>query len=258
MFGQGSFNVTANPNPGSAGPPFPLTAADNGLSVDAISGRVVLGQNVGAVGDPGQLLSAREVPLKGFSFTLGEAGSSFFVANPNPALGLFQLGDIDSVTNGTFFQIVDVIQTVTIQSGGFAGFNFIGSPGSQQVTIGDFFGVANGTNIDIQDAAQIISFNGTVNTLVFDIVNRRYRLGQLTGGNTTRIDIEDIPQRISAFAVNGFRVVGDTTLIHSGTVLANAAGAAAGTLLNSPSAGNPTKWIQIDDNGTIRKIPTWL
>lgn len=47
-------------------------------------------------------------------------------------------------------------------------------------------------------------------------------------------------------------------LIKSSVALTNAAGAAVGTLNNAPTAGNPTKWCQIDDNGTIRKFPTWL
>lgn len=36
-------------------------------------------------------------------------------------------------------------------------------------------------------------------------------------------------------------------------------GAAAntGTLTNAPAAGNPTCWIQVDDNGTPRYIPAW-
>lgn len=50
---------------------------------------------------------------------------------------------------------------------------------------------------------------------------------------------------------------GGTTLLKSGVALANGAAAAAGTLTNAPAAGNPTKWISIDDNGTIRKIPAW-
>lgn len=37
----------------------------------------------------------------------------------------------------------------------------------------------------------------------------------------------------------------------------NGAAAAAGTLLNAPAAGNPTKWIPVDDNGTTRYIPAW-
>lgn len=35
------------------------------------------------------------------------------------------------------------------------------------------------------------------------------------------------------------------------------AAAAAGTLTNAPAAGNPAKWIPINDNGTIRYIPAW-
>lgn len=35
------------------------------------------------------------------------------------------------------------------------------------------------------------------------------------------------------------------------------AGGSEGTLGNSPSAGNPTKWILIDDNGVQRAFPTW-
>jgi hypothetical protein len=42
-----------------------------------------------------------------------------------------------------------------------------------------------------------------------------------------------------------------------GTAYTNNAAAAAGTLANAPVAGNPTKWIPINDNGTIRNIPAW-
>lgn len=37
----------------------------------------------------------------------------------------------------------------------------------------------------------------------------------------------------------------------------NGAGASLGTLTNAPSAGNPTKWVAIDDNGTTRHVPAW-
>lgn len=42
-------------------PPFPLNAANNGLSVDPVSFEIVLGNNTGAPGSPSQLLSDREV-----------------------------------------------------------------------------------------------------------------------------------------------------------------------------------------------------
>ncbi len=37
----------------------------------------------------------------------------------------------------------------------------------------------------------------------------------------------------------------------------NNAGAQIATITNGPIAGNPTKWIPINDNGTIRNIPAW-
>jgi len=44
-----------------------------------------------------------------------------------------------------------------------------------------------------------------------------------------------------------------------GTVVpfTNGAGAQAGALTNAPAAGNPTKWIPINDNGVTRHIPAW-
>jgi hypothetical protein len=50
---------------------------------------------------------------------------------------------------------------------------------------------------------------------------------------------------------------GAQAVFRSATTLNNNAGVGAGTLLNAPSAGNPTKWIAINDNGTTRYIPTW-
>lgn len=46
-------------------------------------------------------------------------------------------------------------------------------------------------------------------------------------------------------------------LMRNKTAWTNGAAAAAGTLTNAPIAGNPTKWIAIDDNGTTRQIPAW-
>lgn len=48
-----------------------------------------------------------------------------------------------------------------------------------------------------------------------------------------------------------------TFFIRTKTTLTNSAAAQAGTLTNAPTAGNPTKWIGIDDNGVTRQIPAW-
>lgn len=55
----------------------------------------------------------------------------------------------------------------------------------------------------------------------------------------------------------GVMTLGNPQLLATNIALTNNAAAAAGTLTNAPVAGNPTKWIPINDNGTIRNIPAW-
>lgn len=50
---------------------------------------------------------------------------------------------------------------------------------------------------------------------------------------------------------------GGASFLSTSAALTNGAAAAAGTLANAPIAGNPTKWVGINDNGTIRYIPAW-
>jgi hypothetical protein len=57
--------------------------------------------------------------------------------------------------------------------------------------------------------------------------------------------------------VSGPLEVSSATLIKSNATLTNGAAAAVGTLTNAPAAGNPSKWIPINDNGTTRYLPAW-
>jgi len=74
------------------------------------------------------------------------------------------------------------------------------------------------------------------------------------GGSSTVFDINTAGQCI---ATGYFQTNQATYLMVAGASFTNGAGAAAGTLTNAPAAGNPTKWVAIDDNGTIRHIPAW-
>ena len=47
------------------------------------------------------------------------------------------------------------------------------------------------------------------------------------------------------------------SILTTSVALTNGAGASAGTIANAPAVGNPTKWIGINDNGTVRYIPAW-
>lgn len=58
------------------------------------------------------------------------------------------------------------------------------------------------------------------------------------------------------FNVN-IKVLGGAVFMFTSTNLTNGAGAAAGTITNAPTAGNPTKWIGINDNGVVRYLPSW-
>lgn len=60
----------------------------------------------------------------------------------------------------------------------------------------------------------------------------------------------------TVIATNGL-TVGSTTLLTSNVGLTNNAAAQVATLTNGPTAGNPTKWIPINDNGVTRNIPAW-
>lgn len=76
----------------------------------------------------------------------------------------------------------------------------------------------------------------------------------IIGGTIDGTDVGDTTPGKGAFTqvTNG-----DTVLLRTSAALANGAGTAAGTLANAPVAGNPTKWVEINDNGTTRYIPAW-
>jgi hypothetical protein len=77
----------------------------------------------------------------------------------------------------------------------------------------------------------------------------------ITGGNLDGVNIGVTTPGSGNFSSLANNL--SSELVKSNVNLTNGAGASAGTLTNAPAAGNPTKWIPINDNGTIRKIPSW-
>jgi len=56
----------------------------------------------------------------------------------------------------------------------------------------------------------------------------------------------------------GSAVQGDPVFaLRANATQPNAAAAATATMTNAPTAGNPTKWVSFDDNGTTRFFPVW-
>jgi hypothetical protein len=58
--------------------------------------------------------------------------------------------------------------------------------------------------------------------------------------------------------VNGGISTNDATaILRSQVAMNNGAGVSIGTLLNAPTAGDPTVWVPFDNNGTIVYFPGW-
>lgn len=75
--------------------------------------------------------------------------------------------------------------------------------------------------------------------------------GGFSVGNTTDLGIGTVFANTDLYSNDA------TFLIRTKTTLTNSAAAQVATLTNGPTAGNPTKWFSIDDNGTTRRIPAW-
>lgn len=75
--------------------------------------------------------------------------------------------------------------------------------------------------------------------------------------SSQNVGIKLTPSGSYALEVNGALSVSSTTMLRSATSFTNGAGAGAGTLTNAPAAGNPTKWVPINDAGVTRYIPCW-
>jgi len=76
------------------------------------------------------------------------------------------------------------------------------------------------------------------------------------GGTTTAAISVPITSGTVTFG-GGITLPGGATFLTTNTALTDGAAAQTATMTNSPTAGNPTKWIGINDNGTTRYIPAW-
>lgn len=152
----------------------------------------------------------------------------------------------------------------------------------------------NGSNLFVAGAefstlgvrTQLSVVNNTANTAPFSVLDATHTIATTTAQftatwngaaqtfNLITLNVTDTASNaaskliqantggIQRFAVrkDGLIITEATTLISctaGGGGFANGAAAAAGTLGNAPTAGNPTKWIPIDDAGTTRYIPAW-
>lgn len=109
---------------------------------------------------------------------------------------------------------------------------------------------------------QAIVVHAAVNGSIFVRTSPEHALAELQGVALTSPASGQLLSYNGTVWVNTGVVTADLTnntgrLIDSSVSLTDGAAVALGTLTNAPVAGDPTKWIPIDDNGTTRYIPAW-
>jgi hypothetical protein len=148
--------------------------------------------------------------------------------------------------------------------------------GGMTIQSGDYYSWASGTDaagtIDVilfRDAAATLALRNTTNAQIFRVyrtftdLSNYVRLALQTGADylefaaeTAGTGADDLDVRLTPAGTGNVNFPGGV-LLKTRAALTDGAAAAAGTLLNAPTAGDPTKWIPINDNGTTRYIPAW-
>ena len=130
--------------------------------------------------------------------------------------------------------------------------------------------INGGNNLKMYpEASDTLAFRRTTNPnalrvyRTFTDASNYERLALQTGSGYVEVAAEtagtgtdDIDLRLTPSGVGNVNFPGGV-LLKTRAALTNGAGAGAGTITNAPAAGNPTKWIPINDNGTTRYIPAW-
>lgn len=191
-----------------SGPPFSANAAENGLSVDFVSGAIVLGSQSPFSAN---LLNDRVIPMDGFKFQFidgvgnnaflyldsgnrrfglgdffgGYNGSRIDIDDPSSFIYLaavsgpmlevdglnfqYRLGEIGNFQNRTFFEIDDTLQLVTITTNAANNQIFKLDVQSGFYGMGDLSGVANGAFIGIDDVAGAFQIGNLANNMNVNI-----------------------------------------------------------------------------------------
>ena len=167
--GQGSISVNQKaPIIPVPGPPFAAGSAINGLSVDPITGAIVLGDPLGLVG-PADLLDDREIDLVGNQLNLTGSNSNFFFRisdNVFPPPGVFIGDGANTFGFDLNYSAPSLRMGGFLSDGYFAAFpNYTEAVGSQTeylsldgtvflTQLGDAFDSGNGNKLLIDDPNQ--------------------------------------------------------------------------------------------------------
>lgn len=259
-----------------------VTGANNGASLNGAN--VVLGNDTTGVSGAAKLLSNREIDMDGHELRLFEAAflpdDLSVVIQGNSIQQVNTQTSRDSSLNPSRLLFNERVNSF-LSSLDFSGLTINAAPllsyfNAQAMHIEDGtnndavdyllhrIAFINGPdvsrNIDLAYSPGRLGFVDNLGNdwLTLDTTLRTVSLGDIPlTYNLTTFILDDIARQCTVSALNGLKITGDTVLVHTGTDLADGAGVNIGTLTNAPIAGNPTKWVTIDDNGTPRQMPLW-
>lgn len=162
------------------GPPFSPSSADNGLSVDSVSGKIVLGNDVADPAQPAQLLTDREIVTEDSIGNVFGITLRTILNNITTFLNGTRIIITGGINTSPFMNITggdDSFPTITLVSGnnGASQLNlYSGSPGQAQLTL------ATGNDslaIRADDSGQITFLGNGLVVAAIDVNNFQWAFG---------------------------------------------------------------------------------
>lgn len=232
--GIGGVGIVTNQKKESSGAPFPAGSADNGLSVDNSTGKIVLGN--GILSNDAQLLSDRIIPMDGNTIRFEEVPFSVFV----------RIGGQD-------FELQTGTSNVTITEEGFSVIR--SAAGQARLNLGD---IADIMTISMNGNGELI-FNsantGQVGSI--DQAAGNWQIGFNPGGVWNGAKLEVVGSLTSDFFVDpAGGAIGLDDINDKGKLFTDAGGAGSFTLPGAGAGIRGLHFMFAVDTGTgITVIP---
>lgn len=252
--GQGNIVRTPKVDPSNA-PPFAATSADNGLSVDPVTGRIVLG---GTFAAPSQLLSNRAIDMNGFSFRM-DNGAGFRYLAVEPTNQFYSLGDGPGTGNGLQLTIDDSVMVASIVSNFGGGANWWNIDAlNHSVEFGDIFSTFNGMRVALSDFASFFHIDGGAGNgshFAIDAQVNTYALGDMAQiASGLKLLIDAAADIFTVENTGGILLQVDPNGITTDAPASGAAPVKLGTIVNAASAPDPNNYWEIEVNGVTIKV----
>jgi hypothetical protein len=266
----------------------PTLTGTIGAASQTLSGSLTIGTTLGVTGvatfTAQPILSSLTVSLPVFtdgskglvSNTMTGTGSVVMSNSPTlvtPALGTPASGVVTNLTGTASININGTVGATTPTTGAFTTITT-----SSTATIGGNLTVSGGSAIGLIITSSVtqsnLRFRSTFSsggsnkdwTIVHSYDSYGdllFRIGSAEGADPRTSGSTVMGLTSSGVSITGTLSVSSALTLAGGTLLTTSAaltnGAAGNTatLTNSPAAGNPTKWVPINDNGTTRYVPAW-